>query len=275
MLLLTIVLAGSLAQPGRGEIGCRVESPEKTPPVTRTLQDGVVVTMTRRSGPDAVEDACQVEVKDRAGKVVFSKMGFNTELHADSGRDVDNDGSPDLVIGVDDGGGNRCCWEYSVLSLRPAPHVVANFDNPAFESDASGKTIVWNLIPFYSLGPSLAESPTIVYAMQFRSGKLVEVTGEYCAAMLAGRLTGWADFSGDLARLTPAAMAASRRTASGARVSDEVSQVRGAATSLALQMMYCGREGEARTLIERVWPDSEQENMRSTVSIAVAASRHK
>src|SRR5262249_19483029 len=146
---LVILLASFSAAPQAAETACWYSSPEnRVPTISRTVRDGIVVTMTRRSGPDAVEDPGLVEGRGRAGAVALSKSGFNTRLHPDSGRDVDNDGSPDLIVGVDEGGGNRCCWEYSVLSLRPAPHVIASFDNAALESDAAGRTVIWNTVPF-------------------------------------------------------------------------------------------------------------------------------
>ena len=64
------------------------------------------------------------------GLLVFTREGFNTKLHDDGTRDVDNDGSPDLVIGSDSRTTNRCCSEYTVLSLTPAPHAVGTFSNP-------------------------------------------------------------------------------------------------------------------------------------------------
>src|SRR4030095_8564121 len=146
--------------------------------------DGVVVTMTHNRDADAVEDACKVEVRDRTATVVFSKTGFNTRLHPDSGRDIDTDRQPDLVVGVDEGGGNRCCWQYSIVSFHPQARVLAAFDNPAFDRDVEGRTVVWTVVPFYDLGPSMSQSPTILIADQFRAGRQVAITQEYCAALL-------------------------------------------------------------------------------------------
>jgi hypothetical protein len=110
---------------------------------TRAVQDGFSVIVRRKSDPALTKDACIIEVRDRSGRLVLTREGFNTKLHDESGRDVDNDGSPDLIIGSDSRGTNWCCSEDTVLSLKPAPHVVGTFSNPRFEVDLDRRTLVW------------------------------------------------------------------------------------------------------------------------------------
>jgi hypothetical protein len=227
----------------------------------------------RRTDPAATEDACAIEVRAPSGEIVFAREGYNTGLHDDSGRDVDNDGAPDLIIGHDSGGGNRCCWEYTILSLRPAPHVAGAFSNPSFDVDVNRRTVVWSILPFQDLGPDMSQAPTIAIAEQYRDGRFVEITSEYCAVILAGTAKGWASLSDDLWQLEGSRRAASR--AETGPPSFEVETTRGSATTVALQMMYCGRDADARELIRQVWPDDEQQKIRASIEAAVSAARRR
>jgi hypothetical protein len=44
---------------------------------------------------------------------------------------------------------------------------------------------------------------------------------------------------------------------------------------VALQMLYCGRDADARELIRQVWPDQQQEAVRSSLTAAVAAAQKR
>src|SRR5688500_12270656 len=68
-------------------------------PTTQTLANGVVITV-RSAGGNSPGQACEVLVRDRNGRTVFTDRGFNTEIHPATGRDIDNDGRPDAVVGV-------------------------------------------------------------------------------------------------------------------------------------------------------------------------------
>jgi hypothetical protein len=209
-----------------------------------------------------------IEVRDASGQVLFAREGYSTRLHGDSGRDVDNDGAPDLIVGHDSGGGNRCCWEYAILSLRPALHVAGTFTNPSFTADVTRRTVVWSMLPFSDLGPPTAQSPTIAVAEQYRDGRFVEITSEWCPVILAGQGPGLANLSQDLWQLEGSRRAASREEKGPP--SFEVESTRVSATTVALQMVYCGQDGDARELIRQVWPEAEQDNVRASVETAVA-----
>lgn len=192
-------------------------------------------------------------------------------MHPESGRDVDNDGSPDLILGHDAGGGNRCCGDYTILSLKPGLRVAGTFANAWFESDASRRTVVWSVRSFEDLGPRTAQPPMIAIARQYRDGKMVDVTSEYCGPILAGTASGLANLSDDLWQLEGSHRAASRE-ATGPP-SYEVETTRVSATTVALQMMYCGHEADAGELVRQVWPFGEQERIRVALAAAVAEAR--
>jgi hypothetical protein len=274
MPLFAIVLLAAIGQASDQELQCQHSLQDQEQLITRTVQDGYTVTVRRKADPALTKDACVVEVRGPSGQVVFTRDGYNTKVHADGGRDVDNDGTPDLIIGHDTRGGSRCCWEYTILSLRPAPHVAGTFSDPSFEADVNRQTVVWSLVPFEDHGPDMAAPPTIAVAQQYRDGRFVEITSEYCAVILAGTARGWANLSQDLWQLEGSHRAASRAD-TGRPPSFEVETTRLSATTVALQMMYCGLDGDARELIRQVWPDDQHEKIRASIEAAVASARRR
>jgi hypothetical protein len=249
---------------------CRYSVPAEQR-ITRAVQEGFSVSVRRKADPALTKDACVVEVRDRSNRVVFTREGFNSRVHEDSGRDVDNDGAPDLVVGVETHRTKLCCSEYSILSLKPAPRVVGTFSNPTFRTDQTRRTVVWAALSFDDLGSDLGPVPTIAIVGQYRDGRFVDLTSENCSWILAGTAPGWASLSEDLWRLDGTRRAASR--AETGPPSPAVETTRASATTVVLQMLYCGKDADARDLIRQVWPDQEQEAVRASLAAAVAAER--
>lgn len=272
MILIAAILSGLMTMPAPAAraqdepYSCWSARP--APTATKSLAGGFVVTFGPTPRSQDPERACEVEVRDAQKRVLYRADGFNTRLHPESGQDVDNDGQPDLIVGADTGGGNRCCWEYAAIAFTPKPHVIATFpDAVAFEKGRGGRTIVWQTEAFYDLGPNMAESPIVNTAAQFRSGRMVDVTAEYCDAMLGNQLKGWADMHFVFEALTPAAMRASH-AASTREVAYEIQQTRNSAMILVLQSLYCGRNEIAADTIRDVWPADEQTATRARFKAA-------
>jgi len=244
-------------------------TPEGAPsctPATTTLANGVVVTV-RSAGTNNPELACEVLVRDRNGRTVFSDRGFDTQIHPATGRDIDNDGRPDVVVGVDTGGANRCCWEYPVISFNPSPRVLLKLPPAAFDFETlPGKTLIWTTAAFYDLGPDTADSPRVETVREFRPTGLIDVTPDYCKRMLAGELRGPGDLRDLLNALSLRSKQASR-TDTGSPFDRE--QTRIAARSMALQQIYCGQIDAASQLVLEVWPASEQSPIRRQLKSAI------
>lgn len=235
-------------------------------PTSTTLANGVVVVV-RSAGGNNPDQACEVSVRDRNGRTVFSDRGFDTQIHPATGRDIDNDGRPDVVVGVDTGGGNRCCWEYPVISFNPSPRVLLKLPPAAFDFETlPGKTLIWTTAAFYDLGPDAADSPTVETVREFRPAGLIDVTPDYCKRMLAGELRGPGDLRDLLNALSLRSKQASR-TDTGSPFDRE--QTRIAARSMALQQIYCGEIDAASQLVLEVWPASEQAPIRRQLKDAI------
>jgi hypothetical protein len=265
-----LALVAASGQPPAPEAFCRY-SVATEQRVTQAAPDGFSVTVRRKADRALTGDACVVEVRDRSNRVVFTREGFNSRLHEDSGRDVDNDGAPDVIVGVEAHRTRLCCSEYSILSLKPAPRVVGTFSNPTFRVDQNRRTVVWAALSFDALGSDIGPVPTIAIVGQYRDGRFADLTSENCSWILAGTAPGWASLSEDLWRLDGTRRAASRAEAGPPSLAVETT--RAAATTVALQMLYCGRDAEARDLIRQVWPDQQQDPVRTSLTAAVTAAR--
>ncbi len=235
-------------------------------PASLTLAGGVVVSVRSGGGNDPGL-ACEVLVRDRNGRAVFTDRAFNAEIHAATGRDIDNDGRPDIVLGVDTVGGNRCCWEYPVISLSPSPRVLLKLPPTTFDFETQpGKTLVWTAAAFADLDPDADDPPTVAAVREFRPTGFIDVTQDYCKRMLAGELRG----PGDLRHLLNALSLRSKqasRTNTGSPLDRD--QTRVAARSMALQQIYCGQMDAASDLILEVWPASDQSSIRRQLKDAV------
>ena len=163
--------------------------------------------------------------------------------------------------------------EDTILSLKPAPHVVGTFSNPTFEVDPNRRTLVWAMMSFDDLAADMGPAPTIAIAGQYRDGRFVDLTSEYCALILVGTSRGWTNLSEDLWRLDGSRRAASRAETGPPSVAVETT--RASATTVALQMFYCGKDADARELIRQVWPERQQEAVRTSLTAAVAAARRR
>ncbi len=241
-------------------------SPASCKPEAKTVANGVVITIRALGAADS-EQACEILVRDRNGRNLFSDRGYNAEIHPVTGRDIDNDGRPDAVVGVDTSGGLGCCWEYPVISLGPPPRVLLKLPPVAFDFDTlPGKTLIWTTAAFHNLGLDVADSPTVESVREFRPSGFIDVTANYCKRLLAGELRG----PGDLRNLLNALSLRSKqgsRTDTGSLLDRE--QTRVAARSMALQQIYCGQFDDASDLVLEVWPASEQSSVRRQLKDAV------
>jgi hypothetical protein len=232
-----------------------------------TMTGGGAITI--RSVPaNELKQTCEVSVRDRNGKTIFEDRGFSTKIDPATGRDIDNDGQPDAVVGVDTAGGSRGSWEYPVISFTPMPRLLLKLPPASFDFQTKpGKTLIWTSATFDDLGPSLAEISTVATVHEFRPNGFVDVTTDYCKPMLAGELQGPGSLRGQLAILTRQAKQNSRLDAG--RPEDR-EDTRLAATTIVLQQIYCGQMEDASRLVLEVWPGSEQSRIRKQIRDAIA-----
>jgi hypothetical protein len=193
------------------------------------LPNGYQLHLERSTDDTAVETACSATVRDHANKVVWTVSGFGALLDDWTGRDIDGDGSADAVIALDTGGGNRCCWTYFVMTFVPGFRQSAALQFPPFfQVDERGRTLIFESVPFYALGPTMAESPRVVLAHQFREGRLQDVTRERCEGILSGTAADFSTQRWNWDRATQEQRAASR---AAAQATYDIEETRLAVTS--------------------------------------------
>jgi hypothetical protein len=264
-LFLTALNAICAQSPIAADAVCSQSGPD-TQTSTRTLPNGAVITI--RSVPaNELRQTCEVNVRDRTGTTVFEDRGYNTKIDAATGRDIDNDGQPDAVVGVDTAGGSRENWEYPVISFAPKPRVLLKLPPATFDFQTKpGKTLIWTSATFEGIAHNTADSSTVATVREFRPNGFIDVTQEYCKPLLAGELSGVGNLRAPLATLTRQAKQESR-TETGRPADREDTRL--AAATLVLQQIYCGQFDDAARLVLEVWPGAEQSRVRRQIREAV------
>lgn len=242
---------------------------------TRTAwPNGATVELRRSTDAGALEDACTVRVTDAAGRVVLSRTGFNARVLPATGNDLDGDGTVDGVLSVDDGGGNRCCWNTIVITLSSPPRLRISIPEPlGWRFDPGRKRFVAEeVLAFYQLGPDMASSPVALRLHQLGRDGFTDVTRDYCDDLLDPRGRGPFSRDDDRALLTPERLTASRAGRGDAFANEST---RLAAISMALQYHVCGRPAQADRLLNAAFPAAAAGAMRARVDEAVISYRPK
>ena len=274
--LVTVVTLGVAVCPGPAEVLAQSLDPW----CSEASDPGTVGTVTlagelrielRAAGEDAYpEEHCSVTVTDEAGIALWRAAGFRTAVYSPSDGvelDLDGDGTRDLLLMVDTGGGNRCCQTFHVFRIAPWTEIARLDFFPILSEARSGPPLVWELVPFYGLGRDMADAPVMLRVHRWDAGELRDVTAEHCDMILADELPG-----GVRSTLDRTALAADRLAAAARGDSTyEADETREAATSLALQYLACGQREEARRLVDAAWP-AEAAAAR-WAEVASAASR--
>jgi hypothetical protein len=79
--------------------------------------------------PDVPDNTlCQASITDPDGKLVYSFEDWGAEIDGISGKDVNGDGQPEVVL-VSYSGGAHCCWTYHIISLGEKPGLLREFEN--------------------------------------------------------------------------------------------------------------------------------------------------
>lgn len=238
------------------------------------LPNRVTVELSRSTDADAIEEACTLRVTDATGRVTLSRTAFNARVMPATGNDLDGDGVVDAVFSVDDGGGNRCCWNTVVVSLSTPARVLAVVPEPlGWQFDPARKRFVAEeTVAFYQLGPDMASSPVAIRFHRIGANGFEDVTRDYCADLLDPVGRGPFSRDDDRGLLTPDRLTASRADRGDAYANEAT---RLAAISMALQYHVCGRPAQADRLLNAAFPAAAAGAMRARVDEAAVSYRPK
>ncbi len=252
------------AQRAEDKISCYRESDNH--PQRKKLCDGYEISLGPARNPEAVEEKCTGAIYNSAGQVVFRTNGYSVVLdEAQTGKDFDGDGQPDVVFRTDTGGGNHCCWGYIVFSLSPKPHKL--FEIPMqgrieFKKDKDGKMEIWKVTPGPYGFTSMARIPFAVKVLRVREGKLADATPEFCGNILSEASE---DYKAEQLLLTPDNLKKLKTTGSGDGDNEDTVS---ALLSRALQCVFCGRFDEAMKELD-LWPAADRGKMKTEFADAI------
>jgi hypothetical protein len=221
---------------------------------------GFRLTISRFHDPTlpAVYQECRAVVRDNQHHVIFSAHDQGMALVV-AGRDVNADGTPDIVLEADSGG-NHGIKTYYVVSLGERPGLVLKFDNDAvpakfIQNEVSHRTEIrtWdgNFFMFDGMAAAFSAYPDVY--LQIDGDRLHDISPEHKADYDIAIRT--------LRRSLPAAAFARFRVIheswQEAGEEEPASQV----LHIAVAYLYSGRLSLARKTIREMWPPFDQERI--------------
>jgi hypothetical protein len=248
------------------EVSCRGHR-STNPPVSKKLTAGFELRL--RSSPNAPGETCEATLVGPGGTPAFRITHASVVLDTQgTGLDFDGDGEPELVLQVDDAGGNHCCWSELFISLSPSPHTL--FELPAdgamrFEQQPHG-VLIWQRVGGPSGYTSMAARPYAEKVFRMKQGALVDVTPE-----LAGRLFSEEneDFREARDVLTPQRLDAFQHGELAPDEPDNEALV-SALLAQALQHVFCHQFEAARANLDR-WPAASRAKLQKDFAAVLAA----
>lgn len=226
------------------------------------------------AGRDVYE--CRALVQSPRGETALSEVDSWFKMNPASGKDLNGDGQPELVL-EGYSGGAHCCWTYWIVSLGNRPGLLVAIYNErtvAFrDEDNDGSIEMWTLdgVFDYFDGLSHAESffPTVVLRLEGR--KLMDVSAEY-----------WGEYEGQISEARSKLKAESLQRfrnlpdicAIGGDEEHEchgdvpegefmaLREVKVLVSTIVLGYLYSGRELEAWKTLDDMWPSADKERTK-------------
>ena len=251
------------------EIACSAYRGQDNSAYKKKLWDGYEISLGPARNSVGSGDECTAAIFNRAGKVVYRTTGFNVVFDEDeTGEDFDGDGHPEVVFKTDTGGGMHCCWAYNVVSLSPRPHKLVEIAEAGavdFRKDEHGRMVIWAIEPGLYGYTSMAENPFAQKVFRVKEGKLVDVTPDYCSAILKGEGRHYQDAQ---RRLTPERIKRFKNGTGSAWGSSENSETVNAVLTVALQHVFCRQFDRALADLE-LWPEATKAKMKADFAKAM------
>lgn len=205
---------------------------------------------------DSAGDGCRATLIDSQKKTVFSVVEWDLQLVL-SGKDVNGDGTPDIVL-EGFSGGAHCCWTYYIVSLGPNPGLLFKFENEQgaeFKANAStGRIEVYvrdGAFDYFESAHAFSPFPDVY--LRLDRTHLVDISGEHLA-----------DYDQKIKRLKIEIPDKDLKVFLQAENQDEKvgwEQVSTRVLEIVLAYLYSGRQEQAHTTLKKMWPAFDQERI--------------
>lgn len=244
--------------------------PKTTESYKKKLWDGYEISLgPARNAEEGDGNNCTAAIYNAAGKVVFRTTGFGVILDEEhTGMDFDGDGKRDVVFATDQAGGAHCCWVYNVVSLAPKPHKLFHAGDGAsvdFVKESDGRIVIWERLGGPYEYTSQADRPYAERASRFQSGKLTDVTPEFCDKLFSGS----EDYDIWTQTLTPENLKKLQSAQDiGVRSDVDIQEIASALLSRAFQRVLCHEFDEAAADLNR-WPEDSRDEMKANFAESV------
>ena len=227
----------------------------------KKLWDGYEISI--QPDPKDADNGCSATIYNANANAVYgtnnmspqqwSGAGTDVILDPSNGLDVDGDGSPDVVLRTGSRGNGGSSWQLDAISLKPQAHILFSFGGTfvALRKDPQARVVLWSGEPIELAGayrvPN-ADVPVLQRAYRFSSGKLTEVTPDYCATI-------------DTELFIPSS--AELQDFKSRNIGDPKYQSGEAADVLnvVFQEIFCHRFDQALTMVDDSWPPSDRASL--------------
>lgn len=270
LLLLAVRPVAIRAQDDERKIACYTY-PKTTESYKKKLWDGYEISLgPARNASGGGGDDCTAAIYSAAGKVVFRTTGFGVIFDEEhTGMDFDGDGKGEVVFETDEAGGAHCCWAYNVVTLAPKPHRLFDVGAGAavdFVKEKDGKLTIWERIGGTFEYTSGAARPFVEHALRFESGKLVDVTPEFCGKLLSPGNSDFDYWSHTLTSQNIAKLQSATKIAADA--DPEIQEIASALLARAEQSVLC-HEYEKALADLNLWPQDSRDEMKDNFAESI------
>lgn len=213
-----------------------------------------------RVGPSAEKrDTCTAEILAPDGGVVFARDENTFWWNPATGKDINGDEHPDVVIEAFTGPpDNR--WRYWIFSINPDPMLVGRLDNDdrlVIGYGTKGRIILHTedqaFDRFDGLG-SLSPRADLFFVLE--GDRFKDVTSEFITA---------ANFEALRKRIETLPMDRFRQLTSTQDLSPELMSAKSAVLTLVLAYLDSGHDQEAWKALDEFWPKSDLERIKQAV----------
>jgi hypothetical protein len=218
----------------------------------KKLENGFSLNI--RPSTEDMEAPCWGEILDASGKEIYGNNNFGVRLNEMTGKDIDNDGDPEIVIEAYSGGAH-CCWEYGFISLTAPPRTAKIRNTHPFAlRDINGRPVLYtNDGAFDYFEAPYAASPRADVFLQLHDAKFHDV-GPELVPEYDRRIA-------EEKRLLPP----EKLQAFLASGSDPDWEVKSAVLTVVLEYLYSGREQEAWKVLAEMWPPGDRKRIQPAI----------